>query len=154
MWWLLSCHQRKILPTWPHSWTSFHLLWWSRWRLLRQLCCDAASGMVTENRSGDGKPAVQDPGIHFEISVISTMSSCFHEFYLEPSWSSLFKTLIFSLSCWYILFLFFKQIKLIYILIFKKQVIIYDLVFLLVSQIFWNVIFFSGMALIWNQTVR
>lgn len=85
----------------------------SRWRLLRQLCCDAASGMVTENRSGDGKPAVQDPGIHFEISVISTMSSCFHEFYLEPSWSSLFKTLIFGLSCWYILFLFFKQIKLI-----------------------------------------
>lgn len=40
---------------------------------------------------GDGKPAVRDPDIHFEISVISTISSCFHEFSLEPSLSSLFK---------------------------------------------------------------
>lgn len=40
---------------------------------------------------GDGKPAGWDPDIHFEVSVISTMSSHFHEFSLELSLSSLFK---------------------------------------------------------------
>lgn len=81
--------------------------------------------------------------IYLEVSVISKMISCFYDFYLEPSWSSFF--FFSNFDSWFKLlvciFFIFKQINLIYILIFKKQIIIDDLVFLLISQIFWNVIF-------------
>lgn len=86
----------------------------SRWRLLRQLCWVLLQAW--SQRTGLGWEASSArPWRSFWNFCYKHNEFMFSWLLLGTlfTWSSLFKTFIFGLSCWYILFLFFKQIKLI-----------------------------------------